>query len=388
MTAATQEQTDIVLDASPASFCNNPGMLESAQSISDTILRKLVVRIDREGLYPKQVLQAFGHAGVFSQHLASQNAGGQTDLTAAVLAMGIASRECLSTGFMIWCQDVLGWYLENADNDYLKQAILPGIANGTYLGGTALSNPMKYFSKIEPLQLTATAVSGGFVINGTLPWVSNLGPDHYFGAIARSDDANPHEIMFLVPCAGDGFRLLRNAEFTAMEGTGTYACQFNNVFVPEQHLIADPVQPYLQKIKAGFILLQSGMAMGVIESCVAIMREVEPLLGHVNCYLEDRPDELMADLDDLTQRLGTLLRDPYNGSKEFLQQVIQLRLEASELTLRAAHSAMLHTGARGYLAQAPAQRKLREAYFVAIVTPAIKHLRKELDEMLAAGVNS
>lgn len=106
------------------------------------------------------------------------------------------------------------------------------------------------------------------------------------------------------------------------------------------------------------------------------------MLGHVNCYLEDRPDELEADLDELKSRLTALLTDPYNTSGEYLQDVIQARLEASELTLRAAHSAMLHTGARGYLAQAPAQRKLREAYFVAIVTPAIKHLRRELDRMI------
>ena len=382
MTIAPQELTDNVLDASPAPFPANSSVLESAQQITEEMLSKITVRIDREGFYPKQVLQALGQADVYSQHLASQNPDGITDLTTAVLAMGAVSRECLSTGFMVWCQDVLGWYLENSENNTLKQLVLPKVASGIYLGGTALSNPMKYFSKIEPLQLTATPVSGGFLINGTLPWVSNLGPDHYFGAIARTDDANPREIMFLMPCASEGFRLLRNAEFTAMEGTGTYACQFNDTFIPSNHLLADPVQPYLQKIKAGFILLQGGMALGVIESCIAIMRDVEPLLGHVNCYLEDRPDELDADLDDLKQRLTGLLADPYNGSKEFLQQVIQVRLEASELSLRAAHSAMLHTGARGYLAQAPAQRKLREAYFVAIVTPAIKHLRKELDNML------
>ncbi len=43
-----------------------------------------------------------------------------------------------------------------------------------------------------------------------------------------------------------------------------------------------------------------------------------------------------------------------------------------------AQAAMLHQGARGYLRQATAQRRLREAYFVAIVTPSLKHLRHEL----------
>jgi hypothetical protein len=41
---------------------------------------------------------------------------------------------------------------------------------------------------------------------------------------------------------------------------------------------------------------------------------------------------------------------------------------------------MLHLGAKGYLSNNAAQRRLREAYFIAIVTPAIKHLRKELHE--------
>ena len=43
---------------------------------------------------------------------------------------------------------------------------------------------------------------------------------------------------------------------------------------------------------------------------------------------------------------------------------------------------MLHCGARGYLKSHRAQRRLREAYFVAIVTPATKQLRKMLAGLL------
>ena len=39
---------------------------------------------------------------------------------------------------------------------------------------------------------------------------------------------------------------------------------------------------------------------------------------------------------------------------------------------------MLHAGARAYVHGSSPERKLREAYFVAIVTPALKHLRKML----------
>ena len=42
---------------------------------------------------------------------------------------------------------------------------------------------------------------------------------------------------------------------------------------------------------------------------------------------------------------------------------------------------MLHCGARGYITDGVAQRRLRESYFVAIVTPATKQLRKMLADL-------
>jgi alkylation response protein AidB-like acyl-CoA dehydrogenase len=53
----------------------------------------------------------------------------------------------------------------------------------------------------------------------------------------------------------------------------------------------------------------------------------------------------------------------------------------AETSVRAAHSAMLHSGARGYVRASRVQRRMREAYFVAIVTPATKQLKKMLAEM-------
>lgn len=356
----------------------------AVQQVVDEQLAPLTVSIDREGYYPGEVLRALGQAGAYRYHLASQRADGVCDLAAAVEAMAVVSRECMSTGFMMWCQDALGWYLENSDNEALKAELLPKVASGEVLGGTALSNPMKYFSGIEPLHLRAEEVEGGYVITGTLPWVSNLGPDHYFGAICRVEGESPREVMLLIPCASKGLDLKQLAHFAGMEGTGTYSCQFHDVFIPDKLLLADPVGPYLARIKAGFILLQAGMALGVVEGCIGLMQDVEPMLGHVNCYLDDRPDELTDELEDFKAAAAYLAADPYNASPDYIQDVLQARLLGSELTLRAANAAMLHTGARGYLIDAPAQRKLREAYFVAIVTPAIKHLRKELDMLAQA----
>ena len=58
-----------------------------------------------------------------------------------------------------------------------------------------------------------------------------------------------------------------------------------------------------------------------------------------------------------------------------------------DASVAAAHAAMLHCGARGYLKSHRAQRRLREAYFVAIVTPATKQLRKMLAATSAKGIS-
>ncbi|MDZ4163175.1 MAG: acyl-CoA dehydrogenase, partial [Burkholderiales bacterium] len=63
--------------------------------------------------------------------------------------------------------------------------------------------------------------------------------------------------------------------------------------------------------------------------------------------------------------------------------VLNARIDGGELCMRAANSALMHQGARGYLMQSDVQRRVREAQFVAIVTPAIKHLRKEVAALCA-----
>ncbi|MGI4798631.1 MAG: acyl-CoA dehydrogenase, partial [Janthinobacterium lividum] len=67
-----------------------------------------------------------------------------------------------------------------------------------------------------------------------------------------------------------------------------------------------------------------------------------------------------------------------DGSTDYLIEVLDARAEVAEFSLRAAQSSLLHHGARGYLTAAAPQRRMREAQFVAIVTPAIKHLRWEI----------
>jgi alkylation response protein AidB-like acyl-CoA dehydrogenase len=359
-------------------------LLTATQEIVDQELKPLTVQIDLEGLYPEEVMRKLGTIGAFRHHLPGARPDAETDLGAAIQAMSVVSHECLSTGFATWCQDTCGWYLQTAENDALRDLWLPKIASGEVLGGTGMSNTMKAFAGIEELRLKGKRVEGGYRVNGSLPWVSNLGEDHVFGTLFALEGEPNRSVMALVDCKSEGFSLRLSAHFMALEGTRTFACIFENVFIPDAMIIDHDGAAFLRRARSGMVMLQFGMGVGNIQSCIDLCREVEPLLGHVNCYLDDRPEELQEELDDAVEAALALAEDPYESSDEYFREILQLRLAAGELAIRASQSAMLHTGAKGYLQAAPAQRKLRESYFIAIVTPAIKHLRKELDTVAAA----
>ncbi|WP_246261697.1 acyl-CoA dehydrogenase family protein [Thiomicrorhabdus cannonii] len=351
-------------------------------------LKPLTVAIDH-GEYTTSILEKVGQAGAFRHHIPSQN-NGDLNLFGTIADMATVSEECMSTGFMMWAQSVCAWYIENSENTWLKENVLPKMVNGEYFGATALSNPMKYFAGIEELKLSAEETEDGYVINGTLPWVSNLlesSSKHFFGSIftLHKKDGTPiRDVMALIPCDLDGLTMKQMVKFVGMEGTGTYSLIFDNAFLPKKYLLADPLKPYLEKIKAGFILLQTGMAAGVIQGAINEMNKANLTLSEINEYLDDSPDELREELEDALDLIQGLCEEPYTPGADYIRSVLEARLLGAEICKRAADSVMQHAGAKGYIMDAAPHRKQREAYFVIIVTPSIKHLRKEIDRLSAA----
>ncbi len=354
--------------------------LDGVQAIVDRDLLPLVNAIDADGVYPEAVMRALGSQGAYASHVRAPDTD-EPDLWTSIRAMSIAGELCLSTSFCVWCQDALAWYIHCSDNEALKADLGRRIAAGDALGGTALSNPMKTFYGIERMRLKGRRVEGGYAVKGLLPWVSNLGPDHYFGAIFELEDDPARRVMAVVHCGGPGVKITQNDDFVALDGTRTYAIQMRDAFISDDMILADPIDGYLQKIRAGFILLQSGMAFGLIRGCINLMRQVEDQLGHVNRYLEKQAADFEVELACLEATVRDLCRTPFSTDPAYFRRVVEARLAAGEASVQAAHYAMLHQGARGYVSQGAAQRRLREAYFVAIVTPATKQLRKMLAEM-------
>jgi alkylation response protein AidB-like acyl-CoA dehydrogenase len=245
------------------------------------------------------------------------------------------------------------------------------------LGGTGLSNPMKAFAGIERLALKAERVEGGYRITGRLPFVSNIENNHLFAGIFKIEDGSDKVGMAIFRAGHNGVALAQNAHFIALEGTATYSVLMRDVFVPDADVLSHDALPFVAKIRKGFVLLQIGFGLGVARGAARTMREDSYGRGAA-VHLPLQPDTIDGRADALMNEVRTLNDGRRETNRAEFLEVLKVRLATSWLALEASQMAMLQFGARGYLHGSEQSRRLREAQFVATVTPSVKHITAEL----------
>ena len=367
-------------EAAPAT-----ALIEAVRTLVKSDLAPITAEIDQQGRYPVEFLGKLAELGGFAAATPIEDGGTGLGLATQIDVITEVGRECGSTAFLVWCQTTCARYLLHSPNTAVRDRYLKAVSQGDILAGTGMSNTVKHLAGIENIHLKARREGDAYVISGSLPWVSNIGEGHLIIVAASVEDGG--YVMFAVRGDAPGLSLRPCPDFAGLEGTQTLNIRMKDVQVPADDVLAHPEQfaSYMASIKPAFVLGQLGMGFGIIEGSLRTIRESNVTTVHVNQFLDDQGEELERAAKGLLENAREQAGLAEQGKATVLD-VLRLRLAASELTLRAANSAVLHAGAKGYLMRHPAQRRLREAVFVAIVTPALKHLRKEIHALEQAAV--
>lgn len=348
---------------------------QSEMEVYESFLKEQLVPVaclvDEEGFYPESIMRGLGKLGAFQFSKLNEKEA----LLKRLKLIEMSAKYCVSTSFLIWCHTTSISFIINSNNSYLKEKLLPLMENGQLLGGTGLSNAMKYYAGMEDIRLNAKKVEGGYSINGVAPFVSNLGPGHWFGVIAQVN--KEQRIFAMINCDLPEIKMKEHKDFTGMNGTRSYTCRFNDVFIPNEYIISDSADQFIPKIRQSFVLSQAGMGLGLVQACIDNMLKVVDKQNKTNQFIGISPSEILEQLYALQQKAYLLSE---NFTKNNFISSVQVRLEAAELALKTAEIAFLYQGAAGYYRKSDCMRRLREALFIAIVTPAIKHLKRILME--------
>lgn len=336
----------------------------AVEDIIEQYLAPLVKKIDEEALYAEEYLLQLGKHGYFR----SEGKDRATILQDEALLVEKTTAVCMTTAFCLWCHLAALTYIRNTHNEALKQAYLPALENGTLLGATGLSNPMKFYTDLEKLHLTAERVDGGYIVNGVLGAVSNIAEDHVFGGIAQLP--NDEEVMFLVDLRQHDVPLKEKANFIGINGSATYSCRFTDVFIADEFVIAHEARPFVNIIRPAFVIYQIPLGLGVIDAAITTIDKVKAKQNGCNEFIRTQSCDLREKRNALKARLTNVTHDAP------LIDICETKLETVYATLEATQASMLHTGAAGYVAGSKPSRLLRESYFFASLTPTVRHLEK------------
>lgn len=326
-------------------------------------LTPFVRKVDEEAYFAESYLKRLGEEGFFA------NDGLEREvLLQRITLVEETAKVCMTTAFCVWCHLAAITYLTFTKNTPLQERILPQLLSGKSLAGTGLSNPLKSFAKLETIHLKAKRVPNGFIVNGVLPAVSNLGEGHVFAFVAQSE--SNREIMGLLSCDVSGLVLKKRTDFVGVNGSATFSCQFNNVFIPEEDIISLEAKRFIELVRKRFVSYQIPLGIGVTASCIEKMEQMNEKNPTINKHLCVHPKQLKLRNDDLRNRLIEVIQ----STEYSWEELLAIRLEIVYLTLETVQASMIYSGGKGYMKKSAAARKLREAYFLVNLTPTVKHL--------------
>lgn len=290
----------------------------------------------------------------------------------AVNAIANVAEQCLTSGFVFWCQRAFIQYLVASPNTWLQTHILPQMLQAELSGATGLSNAMKHLAGIERLRIQAEWTTDGVVLNGFLPWASNLQPDQFIVAVAAQTDTGK-ALVVAVPATAAGLDRGEDLQLLGLQASWTSTLQLNNVQLSHQWVISEDAQTFLPRIRPAFLLLQCGLGLGVSRRAIQETRQSLTKAQVLGDRVNKAQSKLIV-LEALVHRLSHLS----SFDMPAMRDLFHLRISLTRLAVEAVSLELEAKGGDAYLKPSGTARRLREVAFLPVLTPSLVQLETEL----------
>lgn len=315
---------------------------------------------DEADTTPFETLRELGQRGLLDLGLGGGDLRGQ-----AAVVFDLAA-ECTATAFSLWghrsCLEYLG---------AVGAPVASELRTGEVPLCSAMAPAFKAAAGIGEIPVTLTRRGDHLVLDGTVPWASNLYPDAVVILPVVREDGRPAIVRTRVALPGVSVRPLEN--LMALNATASGILRLEGVEIDaEQDVLTEDVPGFLATVRGPFLLLQTSFCLGLSAAALTSAREN---LGGVGEMFRDQLDAAVAEQQRLRADLVRLAREPRAAAP---RELLQLRLDAALLTGEATRLEAKIVGGRGYALSSPTARRAREAAFLPVQSPTEGHLRWEL----------
>ncbi|WP_430505799.1 acyl-CoA dehydrogenase family protein [Haloparvum sp. PAK95] len=222
---------------------------EEVRRFAENEIKPVATEYDVEEKYPYDVMDAAAEMGLIAPHIPVEYSGiGYNSVESAILTEELFAADpgiglCISSaGF--GAEALIEFGTEDQ-----KERILPEVANGDAIMGSAISEPQAG-SDVTAVETRAEKDGDEWVINGNKMWITNGSVGDYFVILCETDpeveDRYSGYSQILVESDRDGFEADKITGKLGIRASDTAELILDDVRVPEENLIGQRGMGFLQ----------------------------------------------------------------------------------------------------------------------------------------------
>jgi alkylation response protein AidB-like acyl-CoA dehydrogenase len=332
-------------------------------------------RLDREEAYPYELYRAWAEMGLFRMPFPEAYGGLDGSVIDLVIIAEELSRKSFdfftAYGGSVFC----GLNILKKGTEAQRARWLPGLLSGEIRMSISMSEP-DAGSDIGAMRTTARREGSEWVISGQKVWATGAGADANVINVYVKTDPKAHYregmSLFVVEKDRPGVEL-RKLQMLGRRCVGTYEIFFNDVRVPEEHLIGgenngwDCVMSGLQTERITSTAGYAGSAQAVVDLALDYARTRKQFGRPIGTFQSIA--HMIADMQtevDAARMLMWRAAWMIAQGRDALRELSMAKLFGSETYVKVANMGMQVLGAYGYNMEFDMQRHFRDARSVTI----------------------
>ena len=363
--------------SSPASTLPSPFLTDEhvqvREMVRDFALREvapIAAELDEHKRFPHETIPKLAELGLLGVPFSQELGGAGLDHVAYMIVVEELSRVCGTTGITVAAHTSLGSFPIYAfGTEEQRRRWIPRLASGETLAAFALTEPGAG-SDAKATKVTAVRQGDEWVVNGTKIYCTN---GTHAGVIVFTARTDPQSVgadsinAFVVEKGTPGLAYGKLEDKLGLRGSDTRELVFQDCRLPADHRLGPDgggFPQFMKTLEGGRISIGAmalGLAQGALDVALPYARERKQfgtrLIDH---------QAIGARLADMAMEIAAARNLVYEAAwrkdhgQPFALQGSFAKLFASEVGMRAAHSAVQILGGVGYTREAPAERILRD----------------------------
>jgi alkylation response protein AidB-like acyl-CoA dehydrogenase len=344
---------------------------ETIRRIARERIAPRAAEIDERAEYPHDLRALLSEHDILGLPFETEHGGTGTGTLMLNMAVEEIAKACASTALILMVQELGTLPIKLFGSHELRTRILPRCASGDWTPAFALSEP-EAGSDPGGMRTRAVQQDGGWVIDGTKNWITNLGIADFYVVFAVTDPAAGHShgiTAFVVEADRPGFSVGKLEHKLGIRGSPTGQPIFDSVWVPDANLVGEVGEGFkiamatLDHSRLGVAAQALGIAQGATDYAAAYARERRQFGRSINSFqaiqfkLADMETQCAAARELLYQACARIDR----GDREIGKFSAMAKLFCSDVAMRVTVEAVQVLGGYGYVKEYPVERMMRDA---------------------------